>query len=70
MALWQLAIPPLLFVFSKAKIKCSELQSAREDFRLNMHSQSYNREVLLLALFAKASSLDLWATYGETVQGE
>lgn len=38
MALWWLAIPLLLFVLSKAEIKHSELNSAHEDFRLNMYS--------------------------------
>lgn len=47
MALWRLAIPLLLFTFSKAKIRHSELHSAHEDIRLNMHSWSDDREVPL-----------------------
>lgn len=38
MALRRLAIPLLLFMFSKVEIKLSELRSALEDFRLNTHS--------------------------------
>lgn len=38
MALRRLAILLLLFMFSKAEIKLSELHSAHEDFRLNTHS--------------------------------
>lgn len=47
MVLWQLAFPLLLFIFSKVEIKCSELHSAHGAFRLNTHSWSCYREVLL-----------------------